>query len=228
MNYKTVSNMGNKDWVPQNHEARYDQATQTMSYLLISGNIARMGLSGVQTWISGILQPAFNTFKAAFDAWKDPSVRTPIKTATLQNAEDAFIPLYRQLYTGVLRVNPLVTDADLIAMGMPERSSGERHPVPVPKDSPKLVASTPHPGIVEIDFGSKPPEAHGIEICWAVLDHTPTNWSELVHSSFDTATPFQLPFEGDQRGRRIYFAGRWENTRGEKGPWSDIQDAIIP
>jgi hypothetical protein len=187
-----------------------------------------MGLAGMQSWISSVLQPAYNTFKVAFDAWKDTSARTPVKTATLRDAEDAFIPLYRHLYTGVLRENPLVTDADLLAMGMPERGDGKRHPSGVPKVSPKLSASSPSPGIVEIDFGHKPADAHGAEICWAVLEEPPTNWSQLVHSSFDTATPIRLPFEGDKRGHRLYFAARWENPRGEKGPWSEIQDTIIP
>jgi hypothetical protein len=31
-----------------------------------------------------------------------------------------------------------------------------------------------------------------------------------------------------QRGKTVYFALRWENTRGEKGPWSEIMSAIIP
>ncbi|MDR2775433.1 MAG: hypothetical protein LBC19_11980 [Tannerella sp.] len=190
--------------------------------------MSRMGLTGMQGWIIGTFQTAYNTFKTAFDAWKDPSARTPVKTSALLEAEDAFITVYRQLYTGVLRENPLVTNADLLAMGMPERSSGERHPIPAPKVAPKLSARTPNPGVVEIDFGSKPQEAHGLEICWAVLDQPPTNWSELVHSSFDTASPLNLTFEGDQRGRRIYFAGRWESPRGEKGPWNEIQDAVIP
>jgi hypothetical protein len=69
---------------------------------------------------------------------------------------------------------------------------------------------------------------HGAEIGWGVLDEPPVNWSQLVHSSFDTASPFRLSFEGDQRGRRLYFALRWENTRGAKGPWSEIMDAVIP
>jgi hypothetical protein len=220
--------MNNKDWLPQGHEARYDQAAQTMAYLLASGNMSRMGLTGMQSWISGTLQLAYNTFKAAFDAWKDTSARTPVKTATLRDAEDAFIPLYRHLYVGLLRENPLVTNGDLPAMGMPERGDGERHPSGVPRVSPGLSVRTPSPGIVEIDFGHKPADAHGAEVCRAVLDEPPTDWSQLVHSSFDTATPIRLPFEGHDRGRRLYFAARWENPRGEKGPWSEIRDTVIP
>jgi hypothetical protein len=52
--------------------------------------------------------------------------------------------------------------------------------------------------------------------------------NELVHSVFDTRTPFTLEFGGHERGKTVYFALRWENTRGQKGHWSPIQSAIIP
>jgi hypothetical protein len=32
----------------------------------------------------------------------------------------------------------------------------------------------------------------------------------------------------EDRGKKLYFALRWENTRGEKGPWSEIHSTIIP
>ena len=226
----------NQDWLPRNHEKLYDQATQTNAYLTTS-NISRMGLSGFQSWITSTYQPSYAIFKAAFEIWKNTAERTPVKTATLMDTEKAFKALYRYLYTGMLRENPLVTNADLLAMGMPERGDGERHPASVPKTSPAATVKTPGPGIVEIHFRdnsvdnpshAKPPGVHGCEICWVVLDEPPVNWEQLVHSSFDTASPFRLTFEGDQRGRRLYFALRWENTRGEKGPWSEIQDTIIP
>jgi hypothetical protein len=43
-----------------------------------------------------------------------------------------------------------------------------------------------------------------------------------------TRTPFTLEFSGHERGKTVYFALRWENTRGEKGHWSPIQNAIVP
>jgi hypothetical protein len=225
-----------KDWMPQNHEALCDQATQTMTYLTAEGNMTRMGLTGFLTWISGTLQPAFQTLRIAFEDWKNPSERTPLKTAALRIAEEAFIPLYRHLYTGMLRDNPLVTDLDLIAMGMPDRSGGGHHPVNVPETSPSAAVKMPEPGIVEIHFRdsatdsgrAKPAGVHGAEIGWSVSDTPPDGWSQLAHSSFDTASPFRLSFEGSQRGRRLYFALRWENTRGAKGPWSEILDVVIP
>jgi hypothetical protein len=88
---------------------------------------------------------------------------------------------------------------------------------------------------VEVDFfdaetgqKAKPKGVHGVEIKWRMLDIPPSTVEELIYSAFDTRTPFTLEFEENERGRTIYFALRWENTRGEKGPWSDISSAIIP
>jgi hypothetical protein len=75
----------------------------------------------------------------------------------------------------------------------------------------------------------KPKGGHGIEIRWAVLDHVPTDISELVNSSFDTNPPLTLVFEKHDRGKRIYLCGCWEIEReGEKGPFGAIEEAIIP
>jgi hypothetical protein len=57
----------------------------------------------------------------------------------------------------------------------------------------------------------------------------PVNGPEaLIHSEFDTASPFTLNFQGHERGKTVYFCLRWENTVGEKGPWGEIYSAIVP
>jgi hypothetical protein len=52
--------------------------------------------------------------------------------------------------------------------------------------------------------------------------------NDLTNSSFDTHTPLTLEFADEDRGKVLYFALRWENTRGEKGPFGAIMNAIIP
>ncbi|MDR0704094.1 MAG: hypothetical protein LBF88_03820 [Planctomycetaceae bacterium] len=75
---------------------------------------------------------------------------------------------------------------------------------------------------------AKPDGQHGAEMLWEILPAPPKSINELVHSAFDTHTPFTLEFSDEDRGKTIYFCLRWENTRGEKGPWSEIYSAIIP
>jgi hypothetical protein len=74
----------------------------------------------------------------------------------------------------------------------------------------------------------KPKGVHGVEIRHEILDEPPKDWDQLRNSSFDTRTPAQLVFKGEDRGKTVYFALRWENNVGEKGPWSEIYSAIIP
>jgi hypothetical protein len=37
-----------------------------------------------------------------------------------------------------------------------------------------------------------------------------------------------MTFDEDQRGKRLWFAVRWENGTVQKGKWSDIFSAVIP
>jgi hypothetical protein len=69
---------------------------------------------------------------------------------------------------------------------------------------------------------------HGAEIVWAILPEPPKDISELIHSAFCTASPFRLEFKESDRGKTVYLCVRWENTTGEKGPWTAILSAIIP
>jgi hypothetical protein len=75
---------------------------------------------------------------------------------------------------------------------------------------------------------AKPAGVHGAEIRWAILDTAPASVDALTHSSFCTRSPFTLTFDESDRTKTVYFCLRWENTRGEKGPWSEIVMAVIP
>ncbi|MDR0749421.1 MAG: hypothetical protein LBF62_07605, partial [Tannerellaceae bacterium] len=74
----------------------------------------------------------------------------------------------------------------------------------------------------------KPAGQHGVEIRWAFSEEPIDSTSRLTNSAFDTGSPAILTFESQEHGRTIYLALRWENTRGEKGPWSGIATAIVP
>ncbi|MDR1326304.1 MAG: hypothetical protein LBK00_09750 [Treponema sp.] len=49
-----------------------------------------------------------------------------------------------------------------------------------------------------------------------------------MNSEFDTANPFTLKFDENQRGKQVYFCLRWESSTSLKGPFGEIYSAIIP
>jgi hypothetical protein len=194
-------------------------------------NLSTWGIN--QPWFTGLLIPAKQAWEAAWANYQDPAQRTPLITFTKNEKRKAYEKLLRVLVQ-MLESNPLVSDDDRRAMGIAIRKTG-RTPVKPPTTYPEFIIDTSIIRCLIILFwnlGSKskakPPGIHGAEICWAILDHPPLSVDELIHSSFDTRSPFKLTFDESDRGKTVYFCLRWENTRGEKGPWSEIVMAIIP
>ena len=79
----------------------------------------------------------------------------------------------------------------------------------------------------ESTSAAKPKGVHGAEIKWLIADEKP-HVEDLQNSSFDTRTPYTLEFSDAQRGKTVWLSLRWENTRGEKGPWCEMISAIVP
>jgi hypothetical protein len=118
-------------------------------------------------------------------------------------------------------------------MGLPIHKT-KREPAPVAKKAPVLIVSGDGPRQVRFDFGAtkdakaKPEGQHGAEIVSVISDTKPTEIEDLTRSSFDTNSPLILTFKESERGKTLWFAARWENTSGKKGPWSEIESTIIP
>jgi hypothetical protein len=223
------------DWMPFNHEALYNKATQTVMYLT-QAILTRIGIAGLAyTWYQNEFISKYNKFKKAFEDWFNPAERTPTKSTVLYDAEDEFKKVYRQLYTGYVWKNPLATNEDRQGAGFPLHSTGRRKFIRQPSMRVGMKTDTHLPATVIINYYNadnlkkhKPSDVSLVEIVWAILDHPPVDWSELTHSSSSSQSPLQLVFDGNQRGKTLYFAMRWVNTHGEKGPWNNIESVIIP
>jgi hypothetical protein len=224
-----------KDWMSRSHEDLHDQAEGTVNYL--TGDVLnRIGIVGpILDWYDNTFLIEHARFNAAFAAWKDPAERTPAKQAALDDAEKDFRKVYRSLYTGYMKSNPLVTNEDLVKAEFPKRHEGGGTPVRKPTTLIVMTTDTSKPGRVGIHFRdekatgtAKPEGVHGGEMVYGIFDVPPTDWEQLTHNVFFTHTPGEILFSGEMSGKTLYFAMRWENTRGVKGPWNEIQSVIIP
>ena len=197
---------------------------------LVSAAQSRLGISAAAL---AALQTAINEFLAA-NAIADHPSATNVDRQNRKDAAEVAKAVTRDFVNLNLRFNHAVTNGDRQDMGL---TIPDHNPTPVPKPTtiPEAKVRLTGQAVIEIHFRdegadnkSKPAGVHGAEIAWAILDTPPVNWDELIHSSFATHTPLELTFLGEQRGKTLYFALRWESTRGEKGKWSPIQNAIIP
>jgi hypothetical protein len=174
-------------------------------------------------------------FSLKLDAAENPATRTKLSVQAKNTVRTTLKAKVRLSVKEYLTYNHAVTDEDRDGLGIPIHKTTR---------TPSQVATT-YPDY-DIDSGTirrlilnfydqgqkkskaKPDGQHCAEIRWAMRDTPPASLKDLVNSSVDTHTPFTLEFDENERGKTVYFCLCWENTRGEKGPWSEIMSAIIP
>jgi hypothetical protein len=149
------------------------------------------------------------------------------KMALLRHLEEVFV-------RNNLQNNDRMTNAGRTALRIPIY---DQHPTPHPKPAtiPEIEVETPHPRVLRITCRDEnaprwgtPEYVHGLECLWLVSDRPPELVKDLLHSAFSTRSPLELSFEENERGKRLYFAVRWENGTVLKGDWSEIFNAVIP
>jgi hypothetical protein len=179
------------------------------------------------------LETLHNEFKALHEKCRtasytklDMQAKNEKKTL-LKKKEEVFV-------RNNLQNNDAMTDNGRKALRIPIY---DRTPTPHPAPSaiPEIEIATPLPRVLHIKFRAenaprwgKPAHVHGLECLWVIADTPPAKIEDLLRSAFATRSPLELSFDEDKRGRRVYFAVRWESGAAKKGPWSDIFNAVIP
>ena len=55
----------------------------------------------------------------------------------------------------------------------------------------------------------------------------PASASDLQDLATDTRTPYVAGFDQADAGKTAYYWLRWENTKGETGPWSEPASRVV-
>jgi hypothetical protein len=196
--------------------------------------IVRLGISAERYARLVGLRDAYVNAQAVAD---DLNARTKMNVQAKNTARGSLERAIRQIVRQFMAYNPDLNDADRERLGLPIHKT-TRTPVPVPTATPYFNL-VPHTGSrVTVHYyahdekgipkQAKPPGVRGVEIAWAILETPPRSYEDLVHSKTNTVSPYVFQFNLFDAGQRLYVGLRWENTHGEKGPWSVIQSVIVP
>jgi hypothetical protein len=209
------------------------------------GNLMSKVVASATAWLIPAttvttLQTLQAQWEAAYAVAEDPATRTSIAVRAKQGARKVYEAALRSLVKSYLAYNPLVSDPDRENLDIPVHKT-TRSPIPPPTDLVELLLRQLAGHRVEVAFfpisinsaakehhEAKPYGVRGAELAWAILPEPPKSLADLVHSTFDTRSPYTFQFDLPEAGRMLYVAARWENTRGQKGPWGDIKSVIIP
>jgi hypothetical protein len=146
----------------------------------------------------------------------------------------------RRFVKSFLAYNPAVSDIDREELELPVHKT-TRSPIPPPTALVEFEIRQAAGSHLEVHYfpiepnseskerhEAKPYGVRGVELGWAILPEPPKSYADLVHSVFDTHSPYIFQFDLPDAGKTIYICARWENTTGQKGSWNGIKSAIIP
>ncbi|MDR2563587.1 MAG: hypothetical protein LBC98_06565 [Prevotellaceae bacterium] len=178
-------------------------------------------------------QEKADIFQAAHEKAEHPNAGKADRLDRKEKAEAASKSV-RDFVNVHLRYNKAVTDDDRIQLGLHVPDAIPTHAA-APTTWPLATVRIAGPRQVRLDWHdsaseakAKPIGVRGCEIRYSVLDTPPTTTDDLQRSEFSSRASHILKFDEAQRGKTIYIILRWDSTRGDKGPWSEIISTIIP
>ena len=175
--------------------------------------------------------------------------RNAVITARTNKAFDTLTDYMRFMKRRKL-FSPPLTAADLVSLGLkPPRAT--HTPIPDPAGQANADVSYPGPNLLmlhlkpiegtlndsradygyRIYFGLLPPGGASQEQAAhpaRYLMKAAISGDELPHSQFSRRKKVLMEFPAEDSGKSVYFAIRYENAKGGKGPWGPIFSAIIP
>jgi hypothetical protein len=220
--------MNNRDFLPTNDQAFLQWVTSFLAAL--SAILSRILFP---TEVFQTINGRLTTFSGKLRIAEAPTTRTKAAIQEKNEARKALESYLRQAIGEYLTRSHLVTDADRDNLGLPIHKT-THNPAPVATTYPWVQVVINLIRRLRFDFGgsegsrAKPAGQHGMELVGRIGGEKPAGVHELTLSYFDTHSPLTIDFEEGDRGKTFWYAVRWENTTGQKGPWSEIMSVVIP
>lgn len=171
-----------------------------------------------------------------YDAWKvvfPLSQNKNTKTMTIVDnkniAKENLKVALRTIYADIPQ--SALTTEDRNVLGIAARSTS-RTPSPIPSSRPVGQVSTINRLEHTISFidesgnHAKPQGVRGCQI-YCKEGEPITDIDELSYIATDTKSPYVHKFAVDKAGKTMHYWLRWENTRGEVGPWGNVVTATV-
>ena len=182
------------------------------------------------------LQKALATWNAQYPA----HVRAQAAAEAARQAKDAArAALEKEVrpVTNFVQGYPKTTNADRAEMGITVRDTSPS-PAPAPSSRPlALVESgqrlTHQLRLVDESTPTRrarPAGVLGAEVWVKLVDAdspAPTDPAALTFLTMTTKPSFRAEFKAGEGGKTAVYMARWVNTRGEKGPWSEVTTATV-
>lgn len=193
----------------------------------VTSNATRLNVSAANVTLA---TSQLGTWNTVYPLTQNPDTATTTANDNKNVAREALMGTLRAIYADIPA--SALTAQDRNTLNLTERSTS-RTPSPVPTTKPAGTVDTSKRLQHTINFYdsegtgiAKPEGVRGCQI-WLKIGSPAASPKELSFIATDTKTPYTHEFEGADAGKMVYYWLRWENTRGETGPWSEPIQATV-
>jgi hypothetical protein len=213
---------------PSRESDRSAYYQNAVTHLKLPDNAKRLAVSDVNLNTLGTRHEAWVKFYAAS---QNPDLATKTVNDSKGIADDEMQEILKKIFGDMPQ--SALTAQDRNVLNLPLRTNTNTK-APQPTTKPKGSVDTSKHLEHTISFvdeetpnsRAKPAGVRGCQI-WCKIGSPVVDPSELSYVATDTASPYVHHFNGADAGKVVYYWLRWENTRGEVGPWSDVVMATI-
>ena len=219
------------DYIPHNQEVFYNWQDNYIKVVVgksVSWGIPPANLTELQG-LQTIYEAAYQT-----GSKEQKLTRTSGHVKVFRTAQKNYIAGIRKFNSQWISRNALVTDAQKVDLGVTVRDT-----VPTRIDavnfSPQLVVDKITVGVHKLRFSNpqdpgskKMPKGQKVILRSAVgTANIPED--QIPWSGYETVKRFlhNVGFTAGDKGKTAYYSACYESNRGERGPWSDVIDAIV-
>ena len=176
---------------------------------------------------------ASDDFTAKLATATNPSTRTSV-TVAAKNVSRAALKALIQNYMAIIQGYPSITNGLLAGLGFTVRQTVPT-PIGPPTSAPVVTIQSSSSYALNgrfsdentPDLRARPFGAIGAQIYTKVGGTAPTGPEQCTFKQFQTRQPMALQFTGPDAGETCWVFARWQNRRGEAGPWSAVAQFVI-
>ncbi|MDR0636901.1 MAG: hypothetical protein LBF87_07465 [Treponema sp.] len=221
--------MKSQDWVPKREQSFVDLCLKWVMVLADAIKIAAFGWD--QTEVTATLDKV-NGFLTARNAYEADNSTT--KRLAKDEAKKEAINAIRNFANSSIRFNKKMDDTDKLFLGIyPKDATPTRHNPPTSQPITVVENSVNHfeHKVKAVSHANgdttKPEDAYGVRYAWQVGGVKPASGADLSKVKFSRKPTLVVTHTEADKGQAAYYASCYENSRGEAGPWSPVEEAFI-
>lgn len=180
-----------------------------------------------------IVAAQYTAWHAAFLAAVTPATRTPVTVAAKDTSRATTTAIVRP-YAQLISKNSAVSDANKVSIGVNPNSSIPT-PVPPPSAIPVLGLDSSVPGVQSLRYTNpaaptsraKPDGTISLQLFRSAAVVLPTDPLLGIFLGAFTKLPVIATNDPSMSGKLARYWARWQNRKGDVGPWSDPLDVVL-